>query len=309
DSPHEYNILLLDTLQSVVYSKVNYSVRSCFGRLSFTAVQDMDLKHREVAQWLQEVYGKEQVPPYEKTECTINILYQLMTASKCSEKNAKVLASDYALKASEYSAEGRQLREWLEHVKIKENILSPEGQKGLKALYSTTQVLDVQIPTSTNIILAMNQLEMDYMQVMNEREHEKRQTACLLETNRDFSRKLKEIQGIFQQAEATWAQQQEEHAKDVVQETFIKEKCKNYSTDINQYEAKLNQVAMSKNIKHSTLVKQSLELQSLEKQVNNLESKLNNYTLPPDIMLAEVKVQEARQELANLMDKLTRSCK
>ncbi|XP_071547665.1 HAUS augmin-like complex subunit 1 [Panulirus ornatus] len=265
----------------------------------------MDIKHREVLQWLQEVYGEEQIPPYEKTERSIGILHQLMTASKCSEGNAKVLAEDYAKKAAEYSGEGRQLGKWLEPVKIKTSILSQESQKGLMALASTAQVLDVQIPTSTNIILAMNQLEMDHMQVVNEREQERGRTFRLLEMRKELSRKLDEIRGILQQAEATWSQQQEEYARDIKQEEFIREKKKNYSNDIIQYEAKLSQVGVTENIKHGTLVKQWSELQELEKQMKNLELQLKNYTLPPDITLAEVKVQEARQELAAIMDSFT----
>lgn len=60
----------------------------------------------KVLQWLHEVYGEEQIPVYEKNERSINILHQLMKASKRSEDNAKVLAADYTKKAAEYNAEG-----------------------------------------------------------------------------------------------------------------------------------------------------------------------------------------------------------
>lgn len=60
----------------------------------------------QVVDWLREVYGAEQIPPYEKTERSITVLHQLMTASRHSEDNAKILAEDYAIKASEYNAEG-----------------------------------------------------------------------------------------------------------------------------------------------------------------------------------------------------------
>lgn len=59
--------------------------------------------------WLREVYGAEQIPPYEKTERSITILHQLMIASRRSEDSVKILAEDYAMKASEYDAEGRYI--------------------------------------------------------------------------------------------------------------------------------------------------------------------------------------------------------
>ncbi|KAK4293694.1 hypothetical protein Pmani_033627 [Petrolisthes manimaculis] len=110
----------------------------------------MDIKHREVVQWLEEVYGNDQIPPYEKSERSINILHQLMTATKTAE----------------YNAEGQQISKWLESVNIKPSIQLKEGQQGLTAFATSAQVLDVHIPTSTNIILAANQLEMEHMQIV-----------------------------------------------------------------------------------------------------------------------------------------------
>ncbi|XP_063591271.1 uncharacterized protein LOC134768381 isoform X1 [Penaeus indicus] len=269
----------------------------------------MDIKHKEVLQWLHEVYGEEQIPVYEKNERSINILHNLMKASKRSEDNAKVLAADYTKKAAEYSAEAMQKRNWLDALKFKPNDLSEESQKSLAALANTAQVLDVQTPTSTNIVLALNQLEMDHMKVVNELEQEKGRKACLLEMSQQLSRKLEEIKRISQQAEATWMLQQEELSRDAKRQQFSREKSNNYAADITHYEAKLRQVGLSKEITHSHLCAKWADLQALEKQVKELEQQLQNYTLPPDMALAEVKVQEARLELASIMDGLAITCK
>ncbi|KAK4304560.1 hypothetical protein Pmani_023441 [Petrolisthes manimaculis] len=269
----------------------------------------MDIKHREVVQWLEEVYGNDQIPPYEKSERSINILHQLMTVSKCSEKNAKLLAADYATKTAEYNAEGQQINKWLESVNIKPSILLKEGQEGLTAFATSAQVLDVHIPTSTNIILAANQLEMEHMQTVNEQEQERGRMCQLLELNKAVGMKIEEIRSIHKQAEATWNQQQEVLAKDKKQEYYVKEKRKDYISDMNYYEAKLNQVGMTKNIMHSTLCKQWAQLKEVEQQVSSLETKLKSYNLPPDMTLAEVKVEEARQKLASLMSDMAAACK
>lgn len=269
----------------------------------------MDIKHREVLQWLHEVYGEEQIPVYEKNERSINILHQLMKASKRSEDNAKVLAADYTKKAAEYNAEAMQKKNWLDALKFSPDDLSAESQKSVTALANTAQVLDVQSPTSTNIVLALNQLEMDHMKVVNELEQEKGRKACLLEMSQQLSRKLEEIKRISQQAEATWTLQQEELSRDAKRQQFSREKSNNYAADITHYEAKLRQVGLSKEITHSHLCAKWADLQALEKQVKELEQQLQNYTLPPDMALAEVKVQEARQELASIMDGLAITCK
>lgn len=268
----------------------------------------MDIKHREVVQWLHEVYSEEKIPAYEKTERSINILHKLMTESKRAENQGKILTADFTKKAAEYNAEALQLQKWRETVKLDPSILSKESQKALSALAHTAHVLNVQTPTSTNIILAMNQLDMEHMQVMNEQEQEKSRTASLLEMNKDLSKKLEELRVIVQQAEATWKLRQEELAKDAKWKHFSMEKCKNYSTDINNHEAKLRQVGLSKETTHGNISKEWTRLQALEKEVKDLEKQLSSYTLPPDMTLAEVKVQEARQELSAIMDGLTENC-
>ncbi|XP_068202002.1 HAUS augmin-like complex subunit 1 [Palaemon carinicauda] len=265
----------------------------------------MDIKHSEVVQWLREIYGEERIPPYEKTERSINILYRLMKECKRAESQAKILAEDYTRKAAEYNAEAQQLQKWRETSKLDPNQLSPENLKSLQALAETANILDVQTPSSTNIILAMNQLEMEHMQITSELEQEKSRTAYLLEANKDLSKKLEDITIIMKQAEATWKLRQEELAKDAKWKQFTEKKCKNYEADINKLEAKLSQVGLTKDITHGNISAEWGRLQVLEEEIKKLEKQLRGYTLPPDMSLAELKVQEARQELATLYEKCT----
>lgn len=44
-------------------------------------------------------------------------------------------------------------------------------------------------------------------------------------------------------------------------------------------------------------------------QVSQLEEQLRSYTLPPDVSLAQVEVQAARQELSSIMEKVAAACK
>ncbi|XP_066954438.1 HAUS augmin-like complex subunit 1 isoform X1 [Macrobrachium rosenbergii] len=265
----------------------------------------MDIKHREVVQWLQEIYGEERIPLYEKTERSITILYKLMKECKRAESQARILTEDYTRKAAEYNAEAQQLQKWRETAKLDPSQLTPENQKSLQALAQTANILDIQTPSSTNIILAMNQLEMEHMQIASELEQEKSRTAYLLEANKDLSKKLQDIKIITKQAEATWKLRQEELAKDAKWKQFTEKKCKNYEADINRFEAKLSQVGLTKEITHGNISAEWARLQTLEEEIKTLEKQLRSYTLPPDMSLAELKVQEARQELATLIEKFS----
>ncbi|KAK7071237.1 hypothetical protein SK128_008914 [Halocaridina rubra] len=268
----------------------------------------MDMKHKEVIEWLREVYGEEKIQSYEKSECSINILHGLMMESKRTEHQGKILMADFTRKASEYNAEAQQMKKWRETARLEPTILSSDSQISLSALAHSTKILDVLIPTSTNIILAMNNLEMDHMQVTNNQEQEKSRIAFVLEMKKTLAKKLQEIQEIYKQAEALHKLTQEELSKDAQCKAFSLAKSKNYAADISNYEAKLSQVGLTREITHGNITKEWTRLLELEKQAHVLKKQLNNYTLPPDMALAEIKVQEARQELANIVEGLADKC-
>lgn len=43
--------------------------------------------------------------------------------------------------------------------------------------------------------------------------------------------------------------------------------------------------------------------------MSQLEEQLRSYTLPPDLALAQVEVEVARQELASIMERVAAACK
>lgn len=264
----------------------------------------MDIKHREVVSWLREVYGEELVPQYEKTERSINLLHQIMTASRQAETHAEILLTDYTQKTQEYTAESLQIGQWLSTVGIEPSILSEEGCKALGAYTNACQSLDVVVPTVSNLLLASNQLEMEHMQIDDEREREKSIKVNLLEKSQQLSKKLLDMRRIVKQAEANWQLQVEEAESREKQKKFLQIKIGNYSDDCARYEAIFSQSGMSSDITHAALTQKWDELQALEKEVLSMSNRLSHYTLPADMQLAEVKVEEARQQLKTIMDAL-----
>ena len=58
-------------------------------------------------QWLVSLYGSlTAVPEYEKTNASIELLYNLMSASKESTYRSKAITSDLNNRAEEYRAKG-----------------------------------------------------------------------------------------------------------------------------------------------------------------------------------------------------------
>ncbi|CAL4060938.1 unnamed protein product, partial [Meganyctiphanes norvegica] len=219
----------------------------------------MDIKHREVVSWLREVYGEESVPPYEKTERSINLLHQIMTASRQAEAHAEKLVADYKQKTVEYTAEALQVGQWLSTVGVEPSIISEEGRKALSAYTNTCQCLDVVVPNVSNLLLAANQIELEHMQIGDEREREKSIKVNLLEMSQQLSKKLLDMRRIVKQAEANWQIQVEEAESREKQKKFLQIKMGNYSDDCARYED-TNQAAKIKAIYHVRSHRRWIEL-------------------------------------------------
>ena len=56
--------------------------------------------------WLQKTFGGDEVPQYEITPRTVNVLYDLMQRNEWQDKCAGIITDDLRQKAEEYNAEG-----------------------------------------------------------------------------------------------------------------------------------------------------------------------------------------------------------
>ena len=57
--------------------------------------------------WLEKVFGGEEVPAYELNSRTISILYELMLRNDRFDKSTCLISDDLKQKAEEYAAEGK----------------------------------------------------------------------------------------------------------------------------------------------------------------------------------------------------------
>ncbi len=87
---------------------------------------------------------------------------------------------------------------------------------------------------------------------------------------------------------------------------FMTEKQREYAKTAQRLETSLLRSGLKKEVCHESLVAAKEKLDALETELKPLKLKLESYKeLPPDVELAKVKVAEARQELAELTQKLT----
>ena len=62
---------------------------------------------------MKSIYNGEEIPQFEKTERSVDILYDLMIQNKDANKDADILVRDYQTKSEEYDGGCK----WRNHIK------------------------------------------------------------------------------------------------------------------------------------------------------------------------------------------------
>ncbi|KAF2352281.1 hypothetical protein FHG87_016964 [Trinorchestia longiramus] len=120
----------------------------------------MDVKSAEVKQWLEEIFsGSANIPDFEKTSPSINLLYQLMKESKRADHQARVLTEDYKIRAHEYAAKGEQKAAALKCVGLGIGDLKEDAQTALGELSHAAVIVNATVPSENSIMLGSIQLE------------------------------------------------------------------------------------------------------------------------------------------------------
>lgn len=262
-------------------------------------VSQINNSHREIDAWLQKVFAGDSVPAYEVNEQTLDLLSELKQSSERQENYNQLIIQDLQLKADEYHAEAVRLSRLLERFGLSTSCLSQSGMLSLNTLVAVSLTLGVQQASDSALLLAMGSLAEDSYKVKEARRSQRRARNELLEKtqrqrqqNADLSRTLESVEQLATQIEP-------EMTKKAAQSDFLQKKARGYRTSIKQLTKELSSADVDASIHHETLVKNAENLQELKKRLHSTRSKLDSYhTLPPDLSLAKVKVEEAKQELA-----------
>ncbi|XP_005807112.1 HAUS augmin-like complex subunit 1 [Xiphophorus maculatus] len=263
-------------------------------------------KLRKVNSWLGVVFGDQPVPPFEVNTRTVDILYQLAQSSEARCSDTALLIEDYKQKTSEYQADAAHFEDVLLHgVGLSGASLSKLTADYLSALVDNAMVLGVKDTSLSSFMPAINSL-----------------TGGLLEvekSNRKLERELRALQkrlgsilvlrgNLQEDIDKTTKSQAVESAKAeerLLNMDFVTAKAQELSIRQQRSEAQLVSRNMDKSITHQAIVQLSEEVGALQNEIIPLKKKLESYMdLSPSPSLAQVKIEEAKRELAALDSKL-----
>ncbi|OWF34867.1 HAUS augmin-like complex subunit 1 [Mizuhopecten yessoensis] len=129
-----------------------------------------------------------------------------------------------------------------------------------------------------------------------------RQEQTTLQQLRDKSKNallkyntIKRSLSVLQEQAKSRHPEMEGKAKETV---FSRSKAKEYKEKISQLQKMLSSTGVDSSVYHRELVHKSEELQKLKDQMAPLKGKLQTYhSLPPDISLTKVKLEEMKREV------------
>ncbi|KAL9821864.1 HAUS augmin-like complex subunit 1 [Geothlypis trichas] len=265
-------------------------------------------KLTRVTLWLKKLYGSVPIPEYEVNERTVDILHEIMENNEERDKDVMLLIEDMKDRTSKCEAEADYWQDVLgESLGFLEGSMSKEANDDLADLVQSAIELDVEDTSLTSFYSAINDMTLELYKTKSKNEEmeqklrilAKKLTSALMvekQLEKDIE-KLKKSQGV-QQAKA------ETQSKNM---KFLEDKSKDLKIRICDAEAELLARGLDQSLTHEALVKSSEELAALRKEIEPLKTELASYLdLPPSIPLAQVKVEEARNELKALDEELTR---
>ncbi|KAJ4930112.1 hypothetical protein JOQ06_019125 [Pogonophryne albipinna] len=223
-------------------------------------------KISKVNSWLSEVFGDQPVPHFEVNTRTVDILFQLAQSSEARCRDTALLSEDLKQKASEYQAEGAHIRDvLLQGVGLSCSSVSKPTSDYLSALVDNAMVLGVRDTSLGSFMPAVNNL-----------------TNELLEEEKSNRRLERELRALRKRLGTTLGCQQND-----------------------QMPAQLVSRNMNKSLTHQAIVQLSEEATALKQEIIPLKNKLKPYMdLSPSPSLAQVKIEEAKRELAAIDSQL-----
>lgn len=257
--------------------------------------------------WLEKVFGGDSVPSYELNKRTIDTLYKLMKLNESKDRDTSLVIDDLRQKTEEYNSEARRLENLLKKINLPVSNLSQSGIMSLRTLANVALLMQTKDVSETSYLLALQHLHDELYKTSEELKREERITQTLIEKTKSAIHKYNCLKKAAEDLQEQKSKQLPEMEKRAKESGFLHNKAKEYKEKIIQFQNELVKSKADPSIYHGSLIKNSEELQVLKSQLAPLKSKLQTYhSLPPDVSLTKVKIEELKQELARLESELSR---
>jgi len=267
--------------------------------------QELASKHQKIRVWLESIFVDNNIPQYEINEETIDYLYKLYKHQQKMDHLTKLQIDDGVLKTKELRSEASRLQEIIDSVGLSVYTLSNSGKSNLKMLTDVALALEIKDVKKSSYCLALYDLNQQITLLTNEVAAKQRDLNKLIKQTENSLKHLEKITIYYEEASNNSTVDTPVRDKRIKECESLRSKSQKYQSQIREFEKDQQFQHIDKQLHHEALVKLSEQLEELKTELQPLQKKFQSYrSLPPDINLAKVKIEEAKRELSKLDSKL-----
>jgi len=265
--------------------------------------EEISTKYAKVRHWL-ESFGDDIIPNYEVTEETITYLHKMCEHNKKMDKLTKLLLGDINVKCNEYQMEINLMKELLEGVGLPVYTLSTAGKSSLKMLSQLASVLKMKDVKKSSYLLALNDFSSKQSNIFEELSKKQADITSQLSQAKSTLNSLETMSSNYQRLAECSAVDVPLADKKEREIERMEAKSDSYERQLSDDKKNMN-VNVEKHLHHGALVRLNEELKCLKEELKPLQTKYQGYrSLPPDIQMARVKIEETKRYMKKLESEL-----
>ncbi|XP_046854163.1 HAUS augmin-like complex subunit 1 [Xenia sp. Carnegie-2017] len=265
----------------------------------------MDEKHLKVRSWLESVYQGNVIPPFEVNSTTVSLLYDLACINERKDKAFETIMEELIQRKEEYKHESARLHKITAAVGLSN--LPESSQASVEILANTALNLNLKDTTMSSYILGINNLLRERHLIKKQMKESKYSMKKLLRATKKALLQYNTLKRAYEILENEISLQEPLLKQRRNETDFLKQKSSEYEQQLHHLQSILINVNLKPDLFHKALERKYEDILKVEDELKPLKTKLDNYhSLPPNMSLAKVKLEEARIELETLEEQLTK---
>lgn len=259
------------------------------------------VEQEKITDWLERVFNGQHIPRYEVNDATLGMLSKLCEHNEEMDRLTQLYIDHANKKIDEYNAEESRLEKLLARMGLSNESTSMASQSCIDTLTDLALNLNIRDCAKTSYFLAMNDLLTEYENLESEMRGAQNELFELnkwVDQSTKSHNKLSRIEETLAQRTEVNIPIAEKRHRDV--ETWNL-KIGKYKEQIKKFDTEIEALSVNPDIHHETIVALSEKISTMKAEMKPLKQKLESYqSLPPDITLAKVKIEERKRELERM---------
>jgi len=274
-----------------------------------TAPATQDELFQYVYAWLKKKYKSRQIPHFEVTPRTLSVLYSLAQLNEGRDSDAEAIIQECEQRTKEFNAEASRLQNVLQAAHLTVNHGNPQSLLNacVETLASIALTLGIKDTQTSSYYIAINNLKLEMDSVASRRASEQQlMSAVILKTQQALQR-LSKLRSVMEQLEEKAAKGRHTNHVRQGEISYMTTKRAEYEQEVQDFnkQMEVEEVDLT-NYSHSVLVRSAEQLNQLQAMTDKVNEVLSSYMdLPPNVGLAKLKIDSAKEQLANLEEKLS----